>query len=157
MADTPEARRIFLRRVLVVEGTAIVGAILIWLLLSLHTFLLDFLISAILAIVLNPLVRLLGKLRIARSAELRVIAAMDARRSSRRIVADTVEAMQIDDDLVHVIAGPAAGEVFREIEFELTDARFAQLRSRLVESFIASGAKYSSAGSKLERALGLGH
>ncbi|MDA8373049.1 MAG: CYTH domain-containing protein [Actinomycetota bacterium] len=89
-------------------------------------------------------------------AELRVIAAMDARRSSRRIVADTVEAMQIDDDLVHVIAGPAAGEVFREIEFELADARFAQLRSRLVESFIASGAKYSSAGSKLERALGLG-
>ncbi|MDA8208496.1 MAG: AI-2E family transporter [Actinomycetota bacterium] len=73
MADTPEARRIFLRRVLVVEGTAIVGAILIWLLLSLHTFLLDFLISAILAIVLNPLVRLLGKLRIARSAAVVIV------------------------------------------------------------------------------------
>ena len=88
--------------------------------------------------------------------ELQVIAAMDARRSSRRIVADTVEAIQIDDDLVHVIAGPAAGEVFREIEFELAESGFAQLRSRIVESFIASGAKYSAAGSKLERALGLG-
>ncbi len=88
--------------------------------------------------------------------ELHVIAAMEARRSSRRIVADTVEAVQIDDDLVHVMAGPAAGEVFREIEFELTESRFAQLRSRIVESFIAAGAKYSAAGSKLERALGLG-
>ena len=88
--------------------------------------------------------------------ELQVIAAMDARRRSRLIVADAEEVIQIDDDLVHVIAGPAAGEAFREIEFELSDARFAQLRSRLVEYFITSGAKYSSAGSKLERALGLG-
>ncbi len=73
MADSPEARRIFLRRVLVVEGTAVAGGLLFWLLLSLHAFLLDFLISAILAIVLNPLVRLLGRLRIARSAAVVVV------------------------------------------------------------------------------------
>ncbi len=73
MADSPEARRIFLHRVLVVEGTAVAGGLLFWLLLSLHAFLLDFFISAILAIVLNPLVRLLGRLRIARSAAVVVV------------------------------------------------------------------------------------
>ena len=88
--------------------------------------------------------------------ELRVIAAMDARRISRRIVAGAAPVIQIDDDRVNVIAGPAAGDVFREVEFELLDRGYSQLRSRLVEAFIAVGAKYSSAGSKLERALGLG-
>ncbi|MDA8262962.1 MAG: AI-2E family transporter [Actinomycetota bacterium] len=73
MADSPEARRIFLRRVLVVEGTAVAAVLLMWLMLSLHAFLLDFLISAILAIVLNPLVRLLGRLHIVRSAAVVVV------------------------------------------------------------------------------------
>ena len=89
-------------------------------------------------------------------AELRVIAAMDARRSSRRVVCGASPVIQIDDDGVRVIAGPATGDVFREVEFELLAPDYAHLRSRLVEAFIAVGAKYSSAGSKLERALGLG-
>ena len=88
-------------------------------------------------------------------SRLEVIAAMDARRSVRKIISGTKAVVEIDDDVVTILRGATAGETFREIEFELLDPGFSRLRARLVEAFRAAGADYSKAGSKLERALTL--
>ena len=82
-----------------------------------------------------------------------VVAAMDARRRSRKLIADATAVVEIDDDLVRVLVGANAGEIFREIEFELLDAEYANLRADVVREFLGAGAQYSRSGSKLERAL----
>ncbi len=57
----------FIRRVLIVEATTIGFGILIWVAITLRALLLDILISLILAIVVDPLVRLVTKAHIRRS------------------------------------------------------------------------------------------
>ena len=73
MPDSPVVRTRFLRQVLIVEGTTVAIVILLWLAVALRAFLLDFVISVILAIVLDPLVRLLTKARLARSVAVVVV------------------------------------------------------------------------------------
>ena len=84
-----------------------------------------------------------------------VIAAMDARRDTQIVSANGHRAIEIDDDTVTVLKGATPGETFREIELELLDDNYSELRSRLVHQFLQAGAMFSVADSKLQRVLGL--
>ena len=73
MVDSLKDRDRFLRQVLIVETTAVAFGLVIWLALSLRALLLDFAISVILAIVLDPLVKVLAKARLARAVAVVVV------------------------------------------------------------------------------------
>ena len=73
MAESKATRDRFLRQVLIVETSAVAFGLVIWLALSLRGLLLDFAISVILAIVLDPLVKILTKGRIARPVAVVVV------------------------------------------------------------------------------------
>ncbi|CAG4931488.1 MULTISPECIES: CYTH domain-containing protein [Acidithrix] len=85
-----------------------------------------------------------------------LVAALESRRNSHIIGARGSRLIEIDDDIVNVIdlCQPSKSKLtFREIELELLDKSAVALRSTLVSSFLEAGAKYASAGSKLERAI----
>lgn len=66
----------FIRRVLIVESTAVAVALALWLAFVLHALLLDILISMLLAIVVDPLVRAVTKMKIPRSIAVVIVVLM---------------------------------------------------------------------------------
>lgn len=87
-------------------------------------------------------------------SKLKIIAGLEARRNTSNIFADSIRLIEIDDDVVEVLVGATRGDRFREIEMELIDREGALVRSAIVKDYLRAGARYASAASKLERALG---
>lgn len=86
---------------------------------------------------------------------LKIIAALKARRRTIKIYGYNGCLVAIDDDIVEVTSGAKLGNRFREIEFELMSETGRSVRSKIVNDFLNAGAQYSRTGSKLERALGI--
>ncbi len=100
----------------------------------------------------DRMVEMFSQLQGARES-LVIIAGLEARRTTTNVIGDSGSLVAVDDDVVDVIAGPALGHRFREIELELLSDSGRAIRSKIVGDLIACGARYSTVGSKLERAL----